>query len=86
MVMLAPDRSAKKDPAPDRSRFLSRVRYRINTTFGQLVERSQTKRGWARDMWHLASRVLRMVLSHTVAALLNALLGNPPFQRARLLA
>jgi hypothetical protein len=44
------------------------------------------KRAWARDMWHLASRLLRKVLSHTVAFLLNhKLLGNPPLQLSKLL-
>lgn len=85
LALLAPYRSAKKDPTPALSRFLSRVRYRIDTTFGQLVERYHAKRLWARDLWHLASRLLRTVLSHTVATLLNTLLGNPPLQLARLL-
>ena len=86
LALLAPYRSAKKDPAPVRSRLLSHVRYRIDTTFGQLVERYQAKRLWARDLWHLSSRLLRAVLSHTVATLLNTLLGNPPLQLARLLS
>lgn len=85
MCTAAPDRSAKRDPAPRRSRVLSRIRYRIETTFGQLVERYHSKRVWARDLWHLCSRVLGKVLSHTTAALLNAALGNPPLQLTRLL-
>ncbi|MGH3145105.1 MAG: hypothetical protein ACRDTR_04815 [Rubrobacter sp.] len=37
--------------------------------------------------WHLASRLLRKALSHTVAFLLNhqLLLGNPPLQPSKLL-
>jgi len=85
LVLLAPYRSAKRDPAPRRSRFLSRIRYRIETTFGQLVERYHVKRVWARDLWHLCSRLMRKVLSHTLATLLNAALGHPPLQLARLL-
>ncbi|MGH9895494.1 MAG: IS982 family transposase, partial [bacterium] len=85
LALLAPYRSAKRDPAPQRSRFLSRLRYRIDTTFGQLVERYHAKRVWARDQWHLCSRLLRKVLSHTIATLLNAAIGNPPLQLARLL-
>ena len=85
LVLLAPYRSAKRDPDPDRSRFLSRVRYRIDTTFGQLVERYHAKRVWARDLWHLSSRLLRKVLSHTLAVLRTTMLGNPPLQLARLL-
>lgn len=85
LVLLAPYRSAKRDPTPHRSRFLSRIRYRIDTTFGQLVERYHVKRVWARDLWHLCSRVLRKVLSHTIATLLTARIGHPPLQHARLL-
>lgn len=85
LALLAPYQSAKRDPAPRRSRFLSRIRYRIETTFGQLVERYHIKRVWARDVGHLSSRLLRTVLSHTLATLLNAGLGNPPLQLARLL-
>jgi hypothetical protein len=85
LALLAPYRSTKRDPAPRRSRFLSRIRYRIETTFGQLVERYHVKRVWARDLWHLSSRLLRKVLSHTIATALNAALGNPPLQLARLL-
>ncbi|MBA2469880.1 MAG: IS982 family transposase, partial [Chloroflexia bacterium] len=33
----------------------------------------------------LCSRLLRKVLSHTLATLLNAALGHPPLQLARLL-
>jgi hypothetical protein len=86
LALLAPYRSAKRDPDPARSRFLSRVRYRIDTTFGQLVERYHAKRVWARDLWHLCGRLLRKVLSHTLAAVLNHGLGHPPLQLARLLA
>jgi DDE family transposase len=83
--LLAPYSSKKRDPNPQRSAFLSRLRYRIDTVFSQLVGRYSVKRVWARDMWHLVSRLLRKVLSHTVAFLLNHLLGNPPLQLAKLL-
>jgi hypothetical protein len=84
--LLAPYSSKKRDPTPKKSAFLSRLRYRIDTVFSQLTERYSVKRVWARDMWHLASRLLRKVLSHTVAFLLNhQLLGNPPLQLSKLL-
>jgi len=84
--LLAPYSSKKKrDPHPKRSAFLSRLRYRIDTVFSQLTERYSIKRVWARDLWHLASRLLRKVLSHTVAFLLNHQLGNPPLQLSKLL-
>ena len=83
--LLAPYSSKKRDPHPKRSAFLSRLRYRIDTVFSQLTERYSVKRVWARDMWHLASRLLRKVLSHTVAFLLNHQMGNQPLQLSKLL-
>ena len=83
--LLAPYSSKKRDPTPKKSAFLSRLRYRIDTVFSQLTERYSVKRVWARDLWHLASRLLRKVLSHTVAFLLNHRMGNPPLQLAKLL-
>jgi Transposase DDE domain len=83
--LLAPYSSKERDPAPRRSAFLSRLRYRIDTVFSQLVERYSIKRVWARDLWHLTSRLLRKVLSHTLALLLNHRAGNQSLQLAKLL-
>ncbi len=84
--LLAPYRSATRDPHPRWSALLSHVRYRIDTVFGQLVSRCDVKRVWARDLWHLSSRLLRIVLMHTLAILLNRERGNPPLQLALLVA
>lgn len=43
------------------------MRYRIETVFGQFVERFNAKRVWAPDLWYLTSRWMRNFLSHTVA-------------------
>ena len=83
--LLAPYRSKKRDPAPERSARLSRLRYRIDTVFSQLTGRYSIKRVWAKDLWHLGSRLLRKVLSHTLAFLLNHQQGNRPLQLSRLL-
>ena len=83
--LLAPYSSKKPDPNPKRSALLSRLRYRIDTVFSQLVGRYSVKRVWARDLWHLMSRLLRKVLSHTVAFLLNHQMSNPPLQLSKLL-
>jgi hypothetical protein len=85
VALLAPYRSKKRDTAPERSAALSRARYRIDTVFSQLTERYSMKRVWAKDLWRLAGRLLRKVLSHTVAFLLNHRAGNRPLQLARLL-
>ncbi len=47
---------------------------------GQLVERYRIKRVWARDAWHLWSRWLRSVVSHTFAVLLCQQRGLSPLQ------
>lgn len=83
--LLAPYSSKKRDLNPKRSAFLSRLRYRIDTVFSQLTERYSIKRVWAKDLWHLSSRLLRKVLSHTVAFLLNRQLGNQSLQLSKLL-
>ena len=85
VTLLAPFGSRKRDPRPRFSSTLSRLRYRIDTVFGQLVDRYHVKRVWAKDIWHLNSRLLRKVLSHTIVFLLNQTQGNPPLQLARLL-
>lgn len=84
--LVAPYRSAKRDPHPRWSGLLSRFRYRIDTIFGQLVDRCAVKRVWARDHWHLCNRLLRIVLMHTVAVLLNNTFGNQPLHLAALVA
>ena len=66
LQLLAPYKSAKRQKQPY-PRFLTHMRYRIETVFGQLVERFHAKRVWARDLWHLTSRWMRKFLSHTLA-------------------
>ncbi|HEX8650380.1 MAG TPA: transposase, partial [Pyrinomonadaceae bacterium] len=83
--MLVPFKKASRDPEPERSHAISSIRYRIETVFSQLCERFSIKRVWARDMWHLSSRLLRKVLAHTIAVLLNRAEGNEPLRLAQLL-
>lgn len=66
VCLLAPYKSAKRQKQPW-PRHWTHMRYRIETVFGQLVERFQAKRVWARDLWHLTSRWMRKFLSHTLA-------------------
>ncbi len=81
----APYRRKSKDPHPAHSRLISRVRYRIDTVFGQVTERFDIKKVWAKDLWHLGNRLIRKILSHTFGFLLNQKLGNLPLQFERLL-
>jgi hypothetical protein len=83
LALLAPFRWAQRDPHPSFAALVSRWRYRIDTVFGQLVDRHAVKRVWARDLWHLCNRLLRKILMHTLALLLNGALGNSPLQLAR---
>ena len=84
--LLAPFRWASRDPNPTRAPLLSRFRSRIDTVFGQLVDRYRAKRVWARDAWHLWGRLLRKVLSHTLAVHFSAEGGHSPLHHANLLA
>jgi IS5 family transposase len=83
--MLVPFKKRASDPAPERSRRITRIRYRIETVFSQLCERFSFKRVWARDLWHLSSRLLRKVLAHTLMVVLNRGQGNAPLRLAELL-
>jgi hypothetical protein len=88
-LLSAPFRYKSRDPMPRLSALWSRLRYRIETVFGQLCDRFEIKRVWARDMWHLSSRLLRLVLSHTVCFALCQQAGyeqGTPLQLAHLLA
>jgi hypothetical protein len=64
--LLAPFKMRDTDPDPAGSQILTRWRWRIEVVASQLVERYHLKRVWARDAWHLTSRLLRKVLSHTL--------------------
>jgi hypothetical protein len=85
IALLAPFKKRATDPTPDRSRSITKKRWRIETVASQLVERYHLKRVWARDAWHLTSRILRKVLSHTIAVALCLEQGHPPLSFAKLL-
>ena len=86
IILQAPFRKAGSQPAHSWSAALGRVRYRIDTVFGQLTDRCGVKRVWARDLWHLRNRVLRRVLMHTLCVLFNLQDEAPPLQLDRLVA
>ena len=85
ITLRAPFKKRASDPDPAGSRLLGRVRWRIETVAAQFVERFHLKRIWARDAWHLTSRVLRKVLSHTLAVYLCLERGHSPLSFAQLL-
>jgi len=68
--LVAPKKTSVKREQHPWPRWLIAVRRRIETVASQLVERYRVKRVRARDRWHLTSRFLRKVLSHTCCMLL----------------
>ena len=52
-------------------RLLKRTRRLIETVIGQLTERFHIEKVWARDLWHLTSRLNRKILAHTLCYWLN---------------
>jgi len=87
IVLQAPFRKAHSPRAAAyQSSVLGRVRYLIDTVFGQLTDRCQLKRVWARDLWHLRNRILRVLLMHTLCVWLNQHDEVPCLQLDRLVA
>ena len=78
--LLAPFRKRGHDPWPRRAKLLSKLRQVIEPVIGQLAVRFNCQTTWARDLWHLTSRLARKLLSHTAAVLLNWRQGNPPLR------
>ena len=59
-------------PSPLSSKQLfkrKRLRRSIETVGSQLVHDLHIKKIWARDLWYLANRICRKILSHTFAVM-----------------
>lgn len=84
LILLAPFRLAKREPKPWPT-WLKHKRYRIETVFSQLVDRFRVKRVWARDAWHLASRWLRLLVTHSFAVMLCQQAGLSPLRFSELI-
>lgn len=55
---------------------LQRLRRLIETVNSQLSERFHFERVWARDRWHLTSRINRKILAHTLCCFLSHQMGR----------
>lgn len=55
------------DETPGFRKYLNNTRRRVETVIGQLVERFSISKVRARDIWHLTTRIVRKILSHTLA-------------------
>lgn len=64
--------------------WLVQTRRRIETVLSQLTERYHAKQIRARDPWHLVTRWLRKLVSHTMAALFCQQAGLSPLAFAQL--
>jgi hypothetical protein len=84
LSLLAPYKSKKKEKQRW-PRWLVQKRRRIETVISQMAERYGAKKVWARDRWHLTSRWLRKVLSHTMAVYFCQQVGISPLRFAKLL-
>jgi hypothetical protein len=82
--LLAPYKSKEREKKPW-PRWLVQKRRRIETVISQMTQRYRTKKAWARDRWHLTSRWLRKVLSHTMAVYFCQQVGLSPLRFAELL-
>lgn len=76
-----PLRSNMHDPRdPAVVQRLVATRRGVETVIGQLTERFHIEKIWARDLWHLTSRLARKVLGHLLCIFLNRTLGRPDLQ------
>ena len=86
LVLLTPFKHRKGDARHPWPRWLTQKRRRIETVFSQLVQRFKMRAVWARDLWHLSSRLWRKILAHTFAVAFTWLQGLPPLQFAQAIA
>jgi hypothetical protein len=84
LSLISPYRSAKRQKF-HYPHWLVEKRYRIETLFGQPVDRFHAKKVWAQGAWHLTSRWLRKILSHLIAVLFCQHLGLSPLRLSELL-
>ena len=72
LELQTPVRSNMADSLPKAWRGrLNKLRRRVETTIGQLVERFRIERTWARSLWSLTNRLTRKLLAHRLGVLAN---------------
>jgi len=81
--LIAPFSTVKHEKKPW-PKSLTHKRYRIETVFGQFVQRFQARQVWARDAWHLCSRWLRRILAHCFGVFLCQQAGLSPLRFSEL--
>jgi hypothetical protein len=87
IVLLTPVRKNMTQPTTTPWTWtMGRIRRRIETVIGQLVERFHIGKVRARDRWHLTLRVNRKILSHTIARYLMRQMGIDSMELEELVA
>ena len=71
LYLMTTYKSSKKEKQPWPRSLVQKGR-RIETVIAELVERYKPKKVWASDRWHLRSRWLRKILSHTIGSYIAA--------------
>jgi hypothetical protein len=80
-------RSNMKETRPERHlRALTSIRTLVESVISQLSERLHVERIRARDAWHLTSRMVRKILTHTVGVALLRKHGDFSLQLEQLIA
>lgn len=81
-----PAKSNMKDAMPKCWRKqLNRIRRRVETSIGQLVEQFNIQKTKARSLLSLTNRLTRKLLAHGLGVLANREAGNEPLQLAKVL-
>ena len=70
-------KNMKDERSPEFLVKIKSIRRLIETVIGQLDDRFHFNTVWARDLWHLLSRLARKTLAHTVGVFLNKKSGRP---------
>lgn len=80
-VLATPKRGNMEETRPKGFlRWMMSTRRIIETVIGQLAERFNIEKVRARDIFHLAGRLYRRLLAHTICCLMNFKRSNPTLQ------
>ena len=83
VLVVTPPRSNSRTPSPH-PKLLRRAcaywRKRVETVGSQLVEHFGLTKIRVHDLWHFQHRLIRKVLTHTIAVFFNLQAGRPPLQ------
>lgn len=83
LLLHTPVRSNEHAPDlidPSLHKYFNGIRRLIETVNGQLEQHFHIKTIWARDLWHLITRIIRKLLAHTYCVVLNLKLNREPLQ------